>query len=276
MSTYTWKITDPSLVRQMKNAKMKAHWSSPMFSGGGFRWYLDFYPNGDRNERIGYAIIFMRLTFLPPKVKSIQIAKELRLIETNTVSTASVDTYEKVHMTWGWKPTQLQTKEIQNLTTFTFSAKINVCGVYDHEDNDLSNQYINTNIDESKQSPLQYTKKSDHKLLEVRLDSLTSSVDKLAHSFQSFEQRLIDLEQRTNEEQKDNNNDTLDKLTAEMKVMKQDLRKLSTIAKANPKRLELQSWLENKVGFPQYYDTFVENGIEDLSIASLLTMESIK
>eukprot|EP01083_Nonionella_stella_P162810 534889_1 len=107
---------------------------------------------------------------------------------------------------------------MQNLTTFTLSVKIDICGVYDHEDNDITSQYINTNNEESKQSPLQYAKQSDQKLLEVRLDSLTSAMGKLAHSVQSFEQRLIDLEQRTNEEQKENNNDTLDKLTAEMKV----------------------------------------------------------
>eukprot|EP01083_Nonionella_stella_P288469 981604_1 len=275
MSTYTWEITDPSLVQRMKNAKNMAQWTSPIFSRGGFRWYLDFRPNGHTNKFMGCAMIFVQLASLPPKVKSIEIAKELRLFETDTTSNMS-HTYDKGTMSLGWQATQLQTKEIQNLNTLTLSVKIEVFGVYDHEDNDITNQYINTNNEESKHSPLQCAKQCDQKLLEVRLDSLTSSVDKLANSVQSLEQRLVDLEQRTNEEQKDNNNDTLDKLTAEMKVMKQDLRKLSTIAKANPKRLELQSWLENKVGFPQYYDTFVENGIEDLSIASLLTMESIK
>eukprot|EP01083_Nonionella_stella_P226792 805103_1 len=199
MSTYTWEITDPSLVRQIKNAKNKAQWSSPMFSGGGFRWYLDFFPNGNNKKSIRYVTTFLRLASLPPKVKSIQIARELRLIETNTVNNAS-STFEKLNMDWGWPVTQLQTKEMQNLTTFTLSVKIDICGVYDHEGNNITNQYINTNNEESKESPLQYTKKCDHKLLEVRLDSLTSSVDKLANSVQSLEQRLIDLEQRTNEE----------------------------------------------------------------------------
>eukprot|EP01083_Nonionella_stella_P301795 1037344_1 len=165
MSTYTWKITDPSLVRQIKNAKNKAQWVSPVFSGGGFKWYLDFNPNGSTNTKIGYVVLFLRLAFLPPKVKSIKIAKQLRLFETDTTSNMS-HTYDKGTMSLGWQATQLQTKEIQNLTTFTFSAKINVCGVYDHENNDITNQYINTNNEESKQSPLQYAKKSDQKLLE--------------------------------------------------------------------------------------------------------------
>eukprot|EP01083_Nonionella_stella_P147006 463116_1 len=180
MSTYTWKITDPSLVRQIKNAKNNARWSSPMFSSCGFRWYLDFTPNSSRNtnkshdfKRIKYAIIFLCLASLPPKVKSIQIRKELRLIETNSVANSS-NTFEKDNTSWGWSVTQLKTKEIQDLTTLTLSAKIDICGVYDHEDNDITNQYINTNNEESKHSPLQCAKQCDQKLLEVRLDSLTS------------------------------------------------------------------------------------------------------
>eukprot|EP01083_Nonionella_stella_P053964 142600_1 len=160
MSTYTWEITDPSLVQRMKNAKNMAQWTSPIFSRGGFRWYLDFRPNGHTNKFMGCAMIFVQLASLPPKVKSIQARKELCLVETNTVA-ASSNTFEKDNMAWGWTTAQLKTKEIQNLTTLTLSAKIDLCGVYDHENNDITNQYINTNNEESKQSPLQYTKKSD-------------------------------------------------------------------------------------------------------------------
>eukprot|EP01083_Nonionella_stella_P058334 152814_1 len=110
MSTYTWKIADPSLVRQIKNAKNKAQWSSPMFSGGGFRWFLDFSPNGYDNTNIGYAYTFLRLASLPPKVKSIQIGKELRLIETDAGNSAS-NIFDKDNMNQGWQATQLQTKK---------------------------------------------------------------------------------------------------------------------------------------------------------------------
>eukprot|EP01083_Nonionella_stella_P012944 36548_1 len=152
MSTYTWKITDPSLMRQIKNAKNKARWSSPIFSVGGFRWHLDFTPNGNTNTRIGDAIVFLHLAFLPAKVKSIEIAKKIRLFETDTVSNMS-HTYDKGAMGWGWAENQIQTTKLQNLTTLTLSVKIDIFGVYDHEDNDITNQYINTNNDESKHPP---------------------------------------------------------------------------------------------------------------------------
>eukprot|EP01083_Nonionella_stella_P027018 74299_1 len=264
MSTYTWKITDPSLVRSMKDAKNGSKWKSPVFSIGGFRWYLAVWPNGSRAVDNGYVRLFLYLAFLPPKVKSITVRRELRLIETDTRYNGD-RTYEKGHMNGG-KTKILKTENIQNLITLTFSVKIDVYGVIDHEDNDVTNQYINTDNEESKHSPL----------MEARLDSLINSVDKLVNNVQSLEQRVTDIEQRINEEQKENTNDALETLIEQMKVVKQDLQKLSTIAKTNPKQLELKSWLEMEVGFPQYYDTFMENGIEDLSIASMLTMETIK
>eukprot|EP01083_Nonionella_stella_P016792 46878_1 len=275
MSTYTWKITDPSLVRSMKNAKTGSIWKSPIFSIGGFKWNLVVHPNGNDNKSNGYLKLFLGLAFLPAKVKSVAIGKELRLIETDTMRSAN-STYEKDHLTLGWKTTTLKTEKLQNLTTLSFSTKIDIHCVIDNEDNDITNQFININDEESKHPPLQYAKQSDQKLIEARLDSLMNSMDKLLNNFQSLEQRVTDVEQRINEEQKDNTNDKLDKLSEEMKVVKHDLRKLSTIPKINPKQLELKSWLENEVGFPMYYDTFMEHGIEDLSIASMLTMETIK
>eukprot|EP01083_Nonionella_stella_P308142 1085950_1 len=273
MSTYTWKITDTSLVQQMKNAKNKAKWNSSAFSAGGFRWYLEVNPNGTRESSLGYVKVYLYLACLPPKVKSIQIGYELCLIETGTVFKGN-KTFEKEHINAGGFSKQLQTNTIQNLTTLTFSAKINIYGVFDHEDNDITNLYVGTDNEESKHSALECAKQSDHTLIDARLDSLSSSIDKLVNNVQSLQQQFTDLQQRVHvqEEQKDN----IDSLRAEMKVIKHDLRKLPSIAKTDPKQLELKSWLQNEVGFPQYYDIFMENGIEDLSIASLLTMETIK
>eukprot|EP01083_Nonionella_stella_P179099 634743_1 len=272
MSTYTWKNKDPSLVEQMKNAKNKLNWKSPTFSAGGFRWHLDVYPNGDRESAQGYVDVYLNLACLPPKVKSIQIGYELCLIETGTVFKGN-KTFEKEHINAGGFSKQLQTNTIQNLTTLTFSAKVEIYGVFDHEDNDITNLYVGTDNEESKQSALEYAKQSDQKLIEARLDSLSSSMDKLVNNVQSLQQQFTDLQQRMHvqEEEKDS-----DSLWAEIKVIKHDLRTLSSIAKTNPKQLELKSWLQNEVGFPQYYDIFMENGIEDLSITSLLTMETIK
>eukprot|EP01083_Nonionella_stella_P176760 619336_1 len=262
MTTYTWKITDPSLVQQMKNAKNESKWSSPTFAAGGFKWYLDVYPNGLDKSVKGYVDLFLYLAFVPPKVKSIPARYELRLIETDTFY-KNRKSFDKSEMNSGWTRKLLH-NQIQNLSTLTFSAKVDVLGVIDHEDNVITSWSVNTGREESKQS--------EHKLMVARLDSLANSVNQLVNNIRSLQQRVTDVERRTNEDEKD---DT-DNIWAEIKVIKHDLRQLSPIAKMNPKQLKLKSWLENQVGFPQYYEMFMNNGIEDLSIASMLTMETIK
>eukprot|EP01083_Nonionella_stella_P167053 560459_1 len=183
MSTYTWKITDPSLMRSMKNAKNEVKWKSPVFSIGGFRWYLKVYPNGDRVVDNGYVSLYLHLAFLPPKAKSLSIGQESRLIETDTMYSVGGATYDKDHMSWG-SPKTLKTENIQNLTTLTFSVKIDICGVIDHEDDDVTNQYINIIDEESKE------------MTQTRLDSLTTYVEKLVNDFQSLKQQLTDVEER--------------------------------------------------------------------------------
>eukprot|EP01083_Nonionella_stella_P175571 611812_1 len=160
----------------MKNVKLEDKWKSPIFSIGGFRWVFSVYPNGHHNDANGYMSVVLYLAFLPPKVKSIQVEKELRVIESDTVFSSN-NRYEKSKMNWAWPFKILKTENIQNFTTFTFSVKIDVCGVVDHDDNDITNQYIGTNDEESKHS----AKQSDQKLIEARLDSLIISMDKLVN-----------------------------------------------------------------------------------------------
>eukprot|EP01083_Nonionella_stella_P272331 923403_1 len=106
MSTYTWKMTDPSLIRSMKHAKNGSQCKSPIFSIGGFRWYLDVFPNGHKKDNNGYVELFLQLAFLPPKVKALQIQQKLRLVETDTIK-SDTDTYEKGDMNMGWGLTRL-------------------------------------------------------------------------------------------------------------------------------------------------------------------------
>eukprot|EP00483_Globobulimina_turgida_P011186 UN11207 len=42
------------------------------------------------------------------------------------------------------------------------------------------------------------------------------------------------------------------------------------------KKDKLKKWLTDEVGLPSYYNIFIENGIEDLEVAKLITMETLK
>merc|ERR1719229_1447124 len=77
----------------------------------------------------------------------------------------------------------------------------------------------------------------------------------------NLSKRMDQMEKRLNEEQKE---DKMETMMNEMKSLKQAMSELAAKTNANPKAEALKAWLENKVGYPQYYDLFIENGIEDL------------
>ena len=90
------------------------------------------------------------------------------------------------------------------------------------------------------------------------------SVEKLSAMFKKMQSRVDRIELRLIEEQKEN------------KAMRERMDKLSGKKNANPKRQKLKTWLEEKVGLPQYFDLFIENGIDDMLTAKLLTAGTLR
>eukprot|EP01084_Bolivina_argentea_P031278 57887_1 len=120
--TYKWQITDPSMLKQMKNAQNKKDWVSSVFSACGFRWTLRVYPNGNTTNNEGYVHFFLTLAFVPPKIKSVVVAFKYGLIEIDQISD-STSTYSKQNLSYGWGRDQLKTVKIKNLNTLTFAVK---------------------------------------------------------------------------------------------------------------------------------------------------------
>eukprot|EP01084_Bolivina_argentea_P107178 191653_1 len=257
--TYKWQITDQSMVQQMKNAQNQDVWTSPIFSVCGFRWKLQVFPNGDIQKTKGNVNFYVMLTCLPPKVKSISIAFSFGLIEAGKIQ-HSTSTYTKQNMAFGWAKKQLQTVKLQNLNTFTFAAKIELAGVFDKNDNDITNQYISH--EESKQNQSQ----EQQQLVEARLDSLTIKMDKMIKTVQSLQQQMNNMQLRMNEDEKNDTDNNIDKLFKEVQSLKQTVNQLSLSNKLNPQQQKLKSWLENKCKLPQYFDVFIKNGIDEIPV----------
>merc|ERR1712130_651033 len=63
---------------------------------------------------------------------------------------------------------------------------------------------------------------------------------------------------------------------------KQDIVALKKSNKSNndkkvlSEREKLKEWITTKVGLPEYFDIFIENGVEDLETAKLMTMEDLQ
>ena len=105
---------------------------------------------------------------------------------------------------------------------------------------------------------------------------MSSRINELASQMAQMQKSINDMQLKMNEEKKENDDDRFDKIMNEIKSMKQNINKLTMNNNINPEQQKLKSWLEDKVKLPEYYDIFIENGIEDLSTASLLTMEGIE
>eukprot|EP01084_Bolivina_argentea_P031277 57885_1 len=150
--TYKWEITDPSTIKQMKNAKNLKGWTSPMFTVCGFRWNFQVYPNGQITDNKGYINFYVALAFLPPKVKSVVVVETYGLLEVDEITNAT-NKYEEECMSWGWYSDQLATVKVRNLNKLTFVVKMELAGVFDKNDNDITNQYISH--EEAKQNQSQ-------------------------------------------------------------------------------------------------------------------------
>ena len=75
---------DPYTIDDIKNALHLQRFMSPMFTVQGFKWYLEFYPNGSNDNNKGLSILYLCLAILPPKILSIELKYKLSIIETKS------------------------------------------------------------------------------------------------------------------------------------------------------------------------------------------------
>ena len=234
MSTFMWKITDPSMVKKMKNAQNERSWLSPMFSACGLRWRLKTYPNGHDIEGKGFCGLYLYLLSLPHKISTVVVSSKLSLNETNTIYHGNQCFNPGISMNWGWTRYQLRTSEMQNLNTFTFTVSIEILGVFDTANNDITRQFIQsqfipTHNEETKQSELESQSNvvsQEQQLMEVRFQSITMEIDEMMISIQDL-QRVDVMQLQMNEQQNGNNDDRINKLLEEVQSLKQAIKELS-------------------------------------------------
>eukprot|EP01084_Bolivina_argentea_P036049 66724_1 len=144
MTSYTWKVTDATLLNKIKSAANKDLFSSPSFTICNLRWYLALYPNGTDKSSEGCFNLFLRLVMLPKKVLKIIFRRKLKIEETDTLSHIR-KTFQEGHTNTGWPDSTLKTNEIQPFNTLTFSVDIEILGIFDQDENDITNQYLSKN-----------------------------------------------------------------------------------------------------------------------------------
>ena len=141
-SSFTWKITDLLMLKAIKATTECQYWKSDVFTADGFKWYLDVsvYPNR-------YINLFLNLALIPPKIKQITARYKMTLNETQTTYRNNC-VFNEDHMHYGWDAydQRLSIANIQDCDELTFGVKIEINGVIDENDDDVTDKYINNNI----------------------------------------------------------------------------------------------------------------------------------
>eukprot|EP01083_Nonionella_stella_P216357 777828_1 len=260
--SYTWNIADPTLITQIKAAKQGQRFKSPLFSMFNFRWFLELYPNGSSADLVGKTDIFLTLVTLSPKVKSITINRKYTLVELDASCNAYTETLTHDDMySASWVEGTLKTQDLQKCTQFTFKVDVELHAVFDKDDNDITSRYL----------------QQDSPLKTAVLDSIVMQIEQMNTKISAIQHKIINIESRLNEEQKnEDTDDRFDKMMNEMKRMKQIMNTLSANTNLNAEQQKVKSWLENKVKLPRYFDNFMNNGIDELSVVALLDKATLK
>ena len=134
--------------------------------------------------------------------------------------------------------------------------------MFDKDDNDVTDRYADQDEQKSKvESP-------------SKLDSSIAQIQQLNARMDGIQQKMESMEAKMNEEEK-NDDAAIKNLVKEMKLMKQQIDKLSS-HNISPEQQKLKSWLEAEVKLPQYYQAFVKNGIDEISVVAMLEQSNLK
>eukprot|EP01083_Nonionella_stella_P086051 238805_1 len=271
--SYTWNITDPTLITQIKTAKPLQTFKSPVFSMFNFRWFLSLYPNGHSQNLIGKTDIFLHLTVLPEKVKSMRINRKYTLAELDVSFDRMLTiTHEHLHAA-SWSAGTVKTSQIQKCNQFTFKVDLDLFAVFDNDGNDITNRYLRNK--EIITDP--HASSQDMSLKTAVLDSIVMQMEQMSSKINAMQQQMNNMELRLNEEQKHDDVDgRLNKMMDEIKSIKRTVNALSANHNLNPKQQKVKLWLENKVELAQYFDIFLNNGIDELSVVALLDKATLK
>ena len=224
-----------------------------------FRWQLRLYPNRRVDDNTNKSQIFLNLKSLPPNLHSISIQRKYKLmpegIEHQYDKTLTHDSMACASWLEGHAISARQA--IEKYDEYTIKVDVALLAVYDKKNNEITQQYLQSD---------DKVKTSDN-LNDAKIDSLVMQMESLSALIKKMQSQINDIQLRLDEEQKENK--------TEINVIREFVNELSAKINMDPKRQKLKQWLEEKVGLPQFYDLFIQNGVDDLSTAKLLTAATL-
>ena len=237
----------------------------------GLTWQLAFQV--DINDEDNNSALMLYLVTLPPKVTKVTASYTLFCEELDAEYLTSTDfTFSGDQLAW---PTGIcENEDVMQLSSFTFAVELNLAAVYNENDEDIIDQYIGNRAKSPQKRP-QSESTANLSKIGQSLKSLTVRVDSLTAAMEAIQKQMISMQTRMDEEQKENTNDVQQQID-EMKASLQKLIMKSDVIDDNTEEAVFKKWIVNTLKYPEYYELFVENGVDTLNVAKLVTKSELK
>lgn len=137
---YTWRIRAPSLIEHMRNANPGQYFSSRLFTLFNLDWTIQFYPLYSSTKKD--CAIFLALKSMPYKIKEIHVGVKYYFLEKNITGYVRQMLIKQSKFVDTWPSYYLKNSDIQDLNKFTFTVDITLFAIYDHDDNNVTAEYL--------------------------------------------------------------------------------------------------------------------------------------
>merc|ERR1712176_659529 len=106
--------------------------------------------------------------------------------------------------------------------------------------------------------------------MSTQIARMTEDVKELKATMQRIESRMEQIEERKS----DDSDPTLSNIVGQLQKKVNRLLSGGAVY-TDSEEDQFRKWVEQTVGLPQYYDLFVENGVEKLSVVQMFTIKEL-
>eukprot|EP01084_Bolivina_argentea_P133446 235511_1 len=150
------------------------------------------------------------------------------------------------------KPIKQHSKSTLNVNANRFIPNMS-CGLHKKEHKNNKNNTDSTN------------------LLNLKVNTLETRINEILKTVERIEQKLEDDEKNQN-----NITTQIENIKQDINFLKNNLNGNVKVDKTLTKQQKLKVWLRDQVELPEYYDIFIENGVDDLSVVMLINMDVLQ
>ena len=262
------------------------YFASPTVRLFGIPWILQYHPSWKDTNK---GDIFLCLTDMPNNVASVKTRRMIQYNETGQVF-EEIDTYDLEHRNWGSKQSNMVTRT--DLKKLSGSMKLELLELKDSNGNSVYEQYVaarnngGTGIVAPVRGavPLQQpsvvsaapsSSNEDKQLQKVMLESLSFQINKISEEVKLLNGSIqrIHLRMQQIEEKKADDNG----LRKQIEDIRKSISRLQSGGgvKEDSDAEKFKKWLEETVKLGEYYELFVENGVENLTVLKMFGMEEL-